>query len=282
MAPAPIGCNTLYDAACPKDHSVDATLRALERLAATGFGAVEYSHCTSIPLDQAATVAAQARSLGLCNWSCHSPFFATGDGQPEGYYLDGLSQAVAICSALGAQVVVVHAPLRLGLLRPDQDLDLDTFRALDVRVLRQVAELARRLGVDLALENSHTIKHMRYITSLVEELAHPAIGICVDTGHAALGDLTPTRAIRLAGPALRTLHLQDNRGQADDHLPPGSGTIDWAGVALALREVGYRRTLQIELTDDASHRPYDQPTEMAAALAFVARAVAPLLADKPS
>jgi sugar phosphate isomerase/epimerase len=266
-----IGCNTLFAAGNPLDHSVDATLCALERVAAAGYGAVEYSHCTALPLDQAAAVGAHARRLGLLNWSCHAPFFATEGDWPDAYYASGLSQALETCAELGAQVVVVHVPLKLGLLKPDQHLDYATYRAFDRRILTHLLPRCQELGVALALENSHTRKHLAYIQSLVAELGDPLIGLCVDTGHAALGDLGAAQAVRLAGAALLTLHLQDNRGQVDDHLPPGSGIIDWPAVAAALREVGYRRTLQLELTDNAPHRRYDQAAEMAAGNAFVAR-----------
>jgi len=65
----------------------------------------------------------------------------------------------------------------------------------------------------------------------------------------------------MAGPRLRTLHLHDNYGEVDDHLPPGRGTIDWADLFAALAEVGYARPLQLELTDRAPHRDYDQALE---------------------
>jgi len=36
-----------------------------------------------------------------------------------------------------------------------------------------------------------------------------------------------------------TVHLQDNRGEGDDHLMPFDGTLDWNAVARVLDEAGY-------------------------------------------
>jgi sugar phosphate isomerase/epimerase len=104
---------------------------------------------------------------------------------------------------------------------------------------------------------------MRYILRLRDLVGAENLGFCVDTGHAALGDLGAARAVRLAGSRLYTTHLQDNWGKRDDHLPPGRGSIAWAEVFAALEEVGYARTLMLELTDMAEGRPYDQRLELA-------------------
>jgi sugar phosphate isomerase/epimerase len=56
----------------------------------------------------------------------------------------------------------------------------------------------------------------------------------------------------MAGARLITTHLQDNRGQQDDHMPPGDGTIDWDDVAAALTEIRYPGCVLLELTDQPS------------------------------
>ena len=43
------------------------------------------------------------------------------------------------------------------------------------------------------------------------------------------------------------MHLSDNSGASDDHDMPTCGTLDAAGVAAALHEVGYRGTLMLEV-----------------------------------
>jgi sugar phosphate isomerase/epimerase len=43
------------------------------------------------------------------------------------------------------------------------------------------------------------------------------------------------------------VHLHDNDGRSDLHLPPGAGNIDWPGVIQALVDVGYDRTITLEV-----------------------------------
>ncbi len=53
--------------------------------------------------------------------------------------------------------------------------------------------------------------------------------------------------IRQFGDRLHHLHVHDNKGQSDRHLPPGTGTINWREVVRALREVGYDETMTLEV-----------------------------------
>jgi sugar phosphate isomerase/epimerase len=260
-----IGCNTLYgggELGSTTDFTVAEIRRSLQANAALGYETVEYSHLCHLTTAEAASVGAYTRDLGMQPWSVHSESpagFVLGVTPEEaGRYL---VNAVEVCHAVGGTVVVVHAPLLLGLGLGDLP-DVRAFLAQDLAGLSPGVARAAELGVELALENGSALAHWVYILSLVERLNVPHVGLCVDSGHANLGDLGAPRAIRMAGPRLRTLHLHDNYGQVDDHLPPGRGTIDWADLLAALKEVGYQRTLQLELTDRAPHRVYDQALEL--------------------
>ncbi len=260
-----IGCNTLYDGGelgLTTDFDPAAIRRSLARNSALGYQTVEYSHLCHLTPEEAREIGAYTTSLGMQPWSVHSESpggFVLGTTVEEaaGYLIN----AVEVCHAVGARVVVVHAPILLG-LRLDDVPDLRALLAQDMAVLAPARARAVELDVELALENGRSLAHWVYILSLIERLGPDHLGVCVDTGHANLGDLGAPRAIRMAGPRLLTLHLHDNWGQVDDHLPPGRGNIDWPDVLAALREVGFSRPLQLELTDRAPHRAYDQALEI--------------------
>ena len=149
------------------------------------------------------------------------------------------------------------------------------------RILEQVCQYAAERNVSIALENDRSIERMNFILELARNVDMPNIGICVDTGHANLGDLGAGRAIRMAGSLLLTTHLQDNLGERDDHMPPGMGNIDWADVFHALREINYERTLMLELTDapTAGSRIYDQDAEIRTGHRNVTRFLQSLMAE---
>ena len=50
------------------------------------------------------------------------------------------------------------------------------------------------------------------------------------------------------------MHLSDNKGKVDDHLPLGAGLIDWADAARALKASGYDGTVTLEVF--SPHREY--------------------------
>jgi sugar phosphate isomerase/epimerase len=45
------------------------------------------------------------------------------------------------------------------------------------------------------------------------------------------------------------VHVHDNVGADDLHLPLGSGTVDWLAVVGALKAVGYDGTVTLEVFD---------------------------------
>jgi sugar phosphate isomerase/epimerase len=44
------------------------------------------------------------------------------------------------------------------------------------------------------------------------------------------------------------VHVNDNKGQRDDHLPPGDGGIDWPHVISELRRLDFHGVLVLELS----------------------------------
>ena len=75
--------------------------------------------------------------------------------------------------------------------------------------------------------------------------------ICVDTGHTHGAEIfwvpAPEDMIRALGKDVTLLHMHDNRGETDDHLLPGMGTIKWPAVFDALDDIDYQGVYNFEL-----------------------------------
>jgi sugar phosphate isomerase/epimerase len=245
-----IGCNTLYPQGSwtsVADFTVSVTSQVLDTMHRIGYQAVEYSHCGHLTLEEARAIGEHAHASGLQSWSCHAWVVPSELVSPEAPARQ-LSRFAEVCAALGARVMVVHAPLQLG-LKLDARCSVADLMAFDLAALRPAQRRAEDLGVELALENGRDLEHLHYVLELLEALGAANAGICVDTGHANLGALGAARAVRMAGDKLFTTHLHDNLSQGDDHLPPGQGHIEWLAVFEALRAVGYARPLMLELSD---------------------------------
>ena len=261
----PIGCNTLYPHGLlgeEKTFDREAICLALDRIAALGYEAIEFSHIAQLRLEDTGPIREHAESLGLRPWSAHSTGgvgIATDEERDE--TVRRVARCLDISAELGVQVLVYHAgPKPIWIVGSTEE----PYASFDeARVIDRMCDHAAGRGMELAIENGAPLVHMEYLLDLLDIIEAPNLGICVDTGHAARGDLGAPRAIRMAGQKLYTTHVQDNFGDLDDHLPPGMGVIDWDDVADALAEVRYDRVLQLELTDrPPARREYDQDKEM--------------------
>jgi len=73
------------------------------------------------------------------------------------------------------------------------------------------------------------------------------VGICWDFGHANIGDLKQSEALKYVGKRLKMVHLNDNCGKDDDHLPPFIGKVDWRDAMHGLALAGFEGLLNYEL-----------------------------------
>lgn len=117
--------------------------------------------------------------------------------------------------------------------------------------LRSLDELLQSIppNVRLAVENTPLPSgDPSVILDLVDRYPPDRVGICLDLGHAHIGG-DPAAAVRTAAPRLIHLHVSDNRGERDDHLVPGRGTIPWDRTVAALSGIGYDGAFTLELRD---------------------------------
>ncbi|MGI6201040.1 MAG: sugar phosphate isomerase/epimerase family protein [Christensenellales bacterium] len=131
----------------------------------------------------------------------------------------------------------------VGVLHPSRGFDPPPVSALGVARVRALAERAQRRGVRLAIENMRSPDHL---TGLLEAVDCPALGFCYDAGHDFCWSPTPYALLARYGDRLMAVHLHDNHGRQDEHLPPGAGDIDWAAVREGLARSAYRGPLTLE------------------------------------
>jgi sugar phosphate isomerase/epimerase len=100
--------------------------------------------------------------------------------------------------------------------------------------MRAVVERAGELGVRVALENAWE-ERPEVLAHLVD-LVPGGAAVCLDTGHVnAFSRLPVRRWWDVLGERVVALHLHDNDGLSDDHLPPGEGIFDFSSLVALLR-----------------------------------------------
>ncbi len=103
---------------------------------------------------------------------------------------------------------------------------------LNKLLLRKVDLYARDLGLTIFIENS---SKKWIITNLPQDLIELVEGlenvrICFDVGHAHVNGYNLSEFYKYIRNHLGVVHLHDNDGTKDQHLPPYSGSIDWASL----------------------------------------------------
>jgi len=128
-------------------------------------------------------------------------------------------------------------PLRHVILHLGEREDTWSSRTLEhaMTAIEHLQAFARPLGVKLLLENiQNEVTQAPNLLEIVRIGHFKDVGVCLDVGHAHIGDGIPA-AIANLKPLIRSTHIHDNHGQKDEHLWPGDGTISWAETMNELR-----------------------------------------------
>jgi sugar phosphate isomerase/epimerase len=99
---------------------------------------------------------------------------------------------------------------------------------------------AHHAGVTICVENTTSeMGDPAYLRAFVDETRLTGLRFNFDIGHAHLADGPEEERIEKSLAPLRELvaavHLHDNHGDKDEHLPPFEGSIDWAGAIKTLQ-----------------------------------------------
>ena len=121
--------------------------------------------------------------------------------------------------------------------------------------IEHLRAFAKPLGVRLLLEN--LLGEMAapvHLAELIRALHYDDIGICLDLGHAHI-EPGIEQAFESVRPLLRSVHVHDNRGEKDEHLWPGAGSIDWKKTMDLLRTAPQPPNLVLEVEGDPAGDP---------------------------
>lgn len=119
-------------------------------------------------------------------------------------------------------------------------------------LLPLLAASARQAGVKLAVENIGRGPTQLFDSEEYVHLFREIEGIyaLLDIGHAFLNGWDIPRVIWQLRDKIVALHLHDNRGQADEHLPIGMGSINWRLIKEALALLPAPPALILEYSEE--------------------------------
>ncbi|VUT27853.1 MAG: endonuclease IV [Candidatus Syntrophoarchaeum sp. GoM_oil] len=141
------------------------------------------------------------------------------------------------------EVVTVHP----GALSPLGMQIPDTVREQVIAGFTEICDHASQYGIMIGLENMIEIEMLlartpEEVVGIIENVGRDNIAITWDVGHSnTTGTIDGFLAIR---DRIKHIHIHDNHGRRDEHLPVGAGTIDWKHVMEGLE--GYNGRMIIE------------------------------------
>ncbi len=136
---------------------------------------------------------------------------------------------------------------------------------------------ARHAGITICVENTTSeMGDPAYLRAFVDETRLNGMRFNFDIGHAHLSELPEDERLEKSFSPLRDLvssvHLHDNHGEKDEHLPPYDGTIDWPAAIKILQSAQQTGLpLVLELKEKTGHDAPSASDQLAAARAALDR-----------
>jgi sugar phosphate isomerase/epimerase len=138
-----------------------------------------------------------------------------------------------------SRALVVHANWPASLFTPEEGIRFQT------ESLRQITRFAAQYHVGILYESLNTrFDSMENIRTILAQ--NPDIGFHADIGHLNLWGREPITCLKAFKDRLSHIHMHDNNGEADLHLPIGTGNIDWDKLIAALKTF-YDGTITLEI-----------------------------------
>ena len=236
--------------ATPRDDLFKYYTEGLDFVKNAGFSAADFSADVIKPLGEGYSPLMEyllryTEETNLRFELAHLPFSlkATKDPSYMPIFEREMHNAIDAVAMLGVDYAVMHPNT---ITQPLSDFDRTASYDSVMSHLSPFVEHATRVGLHVVVENMRVV-HEHYPTHRYcqepDELAEIAdalgIGVCWDFGHAHIGGLKQSEALRYLGSRVKMLHVNDNTSLDDDHMPPFVGTIDWRDAMAGLREIGF-------------------------------------------
>jgi len=194
-----------------------------------------------------------ARENGL-EFTVHAPFVDINIASPNPLLrrvmLKRLEKSLGYARQLRSRQWTFHSGSRSGVSEFYPNLDWQ----LNLRSVRSLITMAKKLGVDISIENTpepfyFLVKRMQDFALFYSELGGDFhIDMTLDIAHANTNQQVFDFIERFAG-KIAHVHISDNEGKYDSHRGIGYGGIEWEAVARALKAVNYKGIVALESID---------------------------------
>ena len=157
-------------------------------------------------------------------------------------------KCIDIAHELGIKLLNFHGTA-YGLYMSKEDsrkMILDNY----VSSFKELIRYAKKKDVTLMLENNpkrSSIRKPRDMKYIIDRV--PGLLLHLDMGHAFIaGGIECVKEFSVSFKnKIGHVHIHDNDGENDIHLPLGEGKVDCKGIVRILKQIGYNKTISIEV-----------------------------------
>lgn len=128
-----------------------------------------------------------------------------------------------------------------------KDTDKEKAWERSIEGLKELGKTAENLGIECALEVLN--RNETFILTGCEEaleycrrIGNKNVNLLLDTYHMNIEEDSMSGAIHMAGDQLGHFHVGENNRK----LPGMNGSLDWAGIGQALRDIQYKKAVVME------------------------------------
>ena len=191
-------------------------------------------------------------------YSIHAPFMDVNIASPQDQSrLNSIAQiksSIDLANEINAEAVVVHPGLISFLANKYFKKEVYEFANESIK---QIGDYAKDLGVMATIENMPNFESMIYqnIVDLNQLLVENEMHMTLDIGHANHVGYAPDEMIF---DSIKHVHVHDNLGDDDSHLPLGEGSIDLKYIINTLESKNYDGIYILEVNDyDSIKKSYE-------------------------
>ncbi len=163
-----------------------------------------------------------------------------------------INKSIDLCHELGGEVVTVHPGKFTYEIEPGTSPETDPLMKIqwdhNIESLKRINAYAESKSISLCLENlgwdevAQSFEDMKKIRNEVGD----TLQFTLDLGHARIKyDGGVEEGFRVLGDNIRHIHLSDNYGKEDDHLPIGEGNTDFSSFFHLIKDFPYIITLEL-------------------------------------
>ncbi|WP_108666413.1 sugar phosphate isomerase/epimerase family protein [Euzebya rosea] len=212
----------------PLDYVMDA-------IADAGYGAVEVMVGQNADTQDPERIVACAEQAGLSVPAIHGPFLLLLRNVLGTAYAGKAAMSMEIAAAVGAEVMVAHAPFRW---------ERRSRRFLEEEIL----PMEEASGVTFGMENLFPVAGRSFSSVITTEDMDAFDHVVMDTSHCAVAGIDIFEMWRALRHKIVHLHVADNFGNGkDSHAPIGAGILPLEAFLAEVGASGWNGTITLEL-----------------------------------